>query len=1085
MVGVTKVQRANALYWIEAVADGAEDYYTKPGEAPGEWLGERAAELGLRGKVDRAAYAAVLEGRDPSTGQVLVNRPPTRTFTDASGRERTKEPVLAFDVRFAAPKSVSLVYALGDEDTRQRLLEAYDRAVAAGVRYLEREACFVQRGRGGKTIERGRGFVAMAFRHRMSRAGDPALHTHVLVANMTRAESDGKWLSLAAPMGRSALYQHGRAAGHVFQAQLRAELTRELGVKWGPTRNGYADIAGISRPVIEHFSQRRTEILEAMARLGVSSARAAEVAAYRTREAKDYGVDPDRRREEWRARAQEFGLGCEQVRELCGAGREPRLQRYADLEAALRDLEKTRSHFDRRDLLCALANRLGEGADLSSLTEAVDRALGSELVVSLGRPADPSLPAHYTTPRIWGLERRFLELAREGRDAGAARVEPRTLERVLSKHSHLGQDQREMVKRLCAGGERVVPVAALPGAGKTTALAAAVEAFERRGHPVIGAATARTAAGELSDLGIPATSIAALLHRTDERKLYGIEQLAPGTVLVVDEASTTSTPDMAQLAELARGCDGKLVLVGDPRQIGAVGPGGLFGHLTREIEPSLLTEIRRQQQELDRRVVELAHAGRGSDALDLLRAQDRLRVADTIEEARAACVLDWHEAHRSGADAVMIARRNRDVQDLNASARALLQSEGGVGAEALRVGERDFSVGDRVITRVNSAEVSNRERFGVIGVDRERGELELQRIGGDLRTVTLGPDYLEHTTPNGDPALEHAYALTVYGSQGKTFDQAFCLIDPAQGREEFTVAVSRAREATLAYGVASRELTDPELGPGTRRVEDELHDLRLAAERPEADVAAMEAALRERIASQEAAALRARQAELDRLQTEARCQAPGLEELREKERWVAAREQRLAELAAERAALEAKLFRPKAELARVRSDEAFTRDQLGHLHEKRDHIAAEVERFEAARPHFGPTERLERELIAERLEQLLRREVAAERLEPSLFVREALGPRPTDPRHLVAWNQGVHEIHRYRQEHGITDPQRPFGREPRDPSRSHQWELAHERLEARQRELSRERERTSERSLERRRARTMERGLDRGLELEM
>ncbi len=131
MVGVTKVQRANASYWIEAVAEGGEDYYEKPGAVPGEWLGELAAELGLEGQIDRAGYAAMLEGRDPISGDELVHRPPTRTFTDSGGRQRTKEPVLAFDVRFAAPKSVSLIYALGDEDTREKVLAGYDRAVAA------------------------------------------------------------------------------------------------------------------------------------------------------------------------------------------------------------------------------------------------------------------------------------------------------------------------------------------------------------------------------------------------------------------------------------------------------------------------------------------------------------------------------------------------------------------------------------------------------------------------------------------------------------------------------------------------------------------------------------------------------------------------------------------------------------------------------------------------------------------------------------------------------------------------------------------------------------------------------------------
>jgi len=62
VVGVTKIGRGNAGYWIEAVAEGGEDYYTKPGEAPGEWIGALAAELGVHGEVDRDDYAAVLAG---------------------------------------------------------------------------------------------------------------------------------------------------------------------------------------------------------------------------------------------------------------------------------------------------------------------------------------------------------------------------------------------------------------------------------------------------------------------------------------------------------------------------------------------------------------------------------------------------------------------------------------------------------------------------------------------------------------------------------------------------------------------------------------------------------------------------------------------------------------------------------------------------------------------------------------------------------------------------------------------------------------------------------------------------------------
>src|SRR3954464_3218137 len=108
MVGVTKIGRRNANYWINAVGiEGDEDYYTKPGEAPGEWMGELAAQLDLVGEVDREDYAAVPAGEHPGTGEVLVDRPMPRKYVDADGRERRLDPILGYDVRFSPPKSAS------------------------------------------------------------------------------------------------------------------------------------------------------------------------------------------------------------------------------------------------------------------------------------------------------------------------------------------------------------------------------------------------------------------------------------------------------------------------------------------------------------------------------------------------------------------------------------------------------------------------------------------------------------------------------------------------------------------------------------------------------------------------------------------------------------------------------------------------------------------------------------------------------------------------------------------------------------------------------------------------------------------
>ncbi len=865
MVGVTKIGARNAGYWLAAVREGGDDYYTKPGEAPGEWMGTLASELGLGGEVDGEEYGAVLAGEHPQSGQVLVARPEPRSYLDSQGRERKLEPTLGYDVRFSAPKSVSILYGVGPPPTRAAVLRAHEAAVAEGLAYLERSACWVARGKGGARLEPGSGFVGMTFLHRSSRAGDPALHTHLLLSNMTRAASDGRWLSLANPKRSSPLLREAKAAGHVYQAALRAALTRELGLEWGALRNGYADLALIGRPAIEHFSRRRAEIVAAMAERGVSSAAAAEVAAYRTREAKDYRVDPDTQRAEWVARAAEFELTPVSIERLSRAAkaREPRPISPADLDAALADLEGHRSHFDRRELLCALANRLREGADGAALEREVARLVASERLIEVHRGAEPLASTYYTTPRLWGMEKRFVKAAREGRNAGAAVVDAATLAAVLDRHRYLSAEQAQMVHRLTIGGERIVAVAALPGAGKTTALLAAREAWAASGYRGIGVATARSASGELADAGVPSTSIAALLIRTRELAEQGIAPLPRGTVIVVDEASTTSTPDAAALAALAEGCEGKLVMIGDPNQIGAVGPGGLYGHLTDETEPILLRQIRRQRDPVDRRIVELAHDGRGSDALDLLRARERLVIADTLEEALDAQVLDWHRRFAVGEDAVMIARRNGDVAALNERARELRRQRGELG-EGLFVAGQEFNVGDLIITRVNTPEVSNRQRWEVIEVDRRQGCLTVRRLGAEAQGAVLGPGYLERRTPSEEPAIQHAYAITTYAAQSKTFESAFELLDSGISREDFIVAVSRARGHTTAYGVAASELLDVDLGPARRDVEDPAHELRAGAERVAEEFAATQVHARKRLEALAPGELASRCAELER-----------------------------------------------------------------------------------------------------------------------------------------------------------------------------------------------------------------------------
>jgi TrwC relaxase len=220
VLSVAKLTPGQEGYYERSVAAGIDDYYAGRGESPGIWTGSGAAALGLEGVVEDGQLGTLIRGDHPLTGEHLRRRhPKSRTITveridPASGERRLEEktlrPVAGFDLVFSVPKSVSLLHALGDEETRRTVNQAHTAAWQAALRYLEDEACVVRRGTGGIEREHGEGFVAAAYQHRTSRAQDPNLHTHVIVANMACRPSDGKWRALE---GEAILKTYRLAAG--------------------------------------------------------------------------------------------------------------------------------------------------------------------------------------------------------------------------------------------------------------------------------------------------------------------------------------------------------------------------------------------------------------------------------------------------------------------------------------------------------------------------------------------------------------------------------------------------------------------------------------------------------------------------------------------------------------------------------------------------------------------------------------------------------------------------------------------------------------------------------------------------------
>src|SRR5271157_2344735 len=134
----------------------------------------------------------------------------------------------------------------------------------------------VRRGEGGKRAEKAEGLIAAAYRHRMSRALDPQLHTHVVAANLARG-SDGRFTALhGAP-----LYRAAKTAGFLYQSHLRALVRERLGLQWGGVHRGASELEGVTRAVIEHFSKRRGEMLRAaeVGGIGLETKAAGESAA--------------------------------------------------------------------------------------------------------------------------------------------------------------------------------------------------------------------------------------------------------------------------------------------------------------------------------------------------------------------------------------------------------------------------------------------------------------------------------------------------------------------------------------------------------------------------------------------------------------------------------------------------------------------------------------------------------------------------------------------------------------------------------------------------------------------------------------
>ncbi len=250
-------------------------------------------------------------------------------------------------------------------------------------------------------------------------------------------------------------------------------------------------------------------------------------------------------------------------------------------------------------------------------------------------------PALFSTEQLLRHERVGLKIALSSADEHVPTVARETVEQVVRERSGaLGREQEAMLRAVAQSQDRVVCVVGHAGAGKTNALAALAHTFQREGFLAIGAAPSGVAAANLAaETGLPTGTLHRLL---DEAQRNG--GLPHRCLVVIDEAGMADSRTLTQLLLKVAHAHGRAVLVGDPAQLAAVGPGGLYAAIVERQGAIELTENRRQRDELERRALALLREGRSRDYLAHAAKQGRLTVADDRNEAKARLLADWWQA---------------------------------------------------------------------------------------------------------------------------------------------------------------------------------------------------------------------------------------------------------------------------------------------------------------------------------------------------------------------------------------------------------------------------------------------------------
>lgn len=765
------------------------------------------------------------------------------------------------------------------------LTKTVEDAVLAGSRaavdYLQDVAGYSRVGHHGGGAGRwtdAHAFVVAQFLQHDSRDRDPQLHVHQAILNRVRC-ADGVWRSVDS----RALHAHRGAAGAIAERVMEAYLDQAVGVWFEARPDGRSrEIVGVSQEMRDRFSSRRCAIGPKAEQLTAafrerygrepSPPELREIfqqATLATRTAKSHqGETHEQRLERWTALAEALTVGglTQVAHDVLGlADRRPEVAAWSQrdvIERALARVAESKATWSRSDLMRALSDqlpgRLGLGPeDIRSLLEGLtDQALTSAVLVSIeestedtpgelvladGRSAlsAPGCERYATKGQI--VAERTLRAAAVERGAAAVSVE--MADAVIARFSEcghaLGQDQAAAVRGVLTSGARVEVITAAAGTGKSFVVGALAEAWAQSGRRLFGLTTAQNAANVLTAEGVTSSNITRWLG-AQQRLAAGrpvgddaVFALRAGDIVTVDEASMVATGHLAQIHRVCRAADVKLLLVGDPHQLAAVGPGGALVDIAQRGLNYQLSEVRRFRAEWERGASLRLREGDAS-VLGVYARHGRLVEGGTAEQTEAAAARAWLADTLGGQESLLLVPSNAQADRVCAALRAELVRLGKVTEDGVPLGLQGTTagVGDLIQARRNGWELLgfegntaapvNRATYRVTGL-REDGGLIVAPVQRDLDGVERLGESLRLPGGYVSQHVALAYASTVHAAEGRTVGTCHGVAGPGVNAAALYVMSSRGRERNTLWTVTTPVASDAPPGAGAEVVSRTAH----------------------------------------------------------------------------------------------------------------------------------------------------------------------------------------------------------------------------------------------------------------------